>query len=307
MTRVASPRFVASLAVCAVALFVLAGCTPFATAIANLPSRFADYTADSGIVFAPDRGLALDVYRPEGNPGEARPVVVFVHGGGWDTGSRDQYLFVAEALVSRGYVAVLPSYRLYPEVLFPDFVGDVALAVAWVRKEISAYGGDRQRIWLLGHSAGAHIAALLTFDERYLERVGVPRCSLQGFIGLAGPYDFLPFGSEKLRRIFAAASEPAASQPVTFVDGTEAPVLLLHGERDETVWPRNSRRLAQRIRQHGGTVREIYYPELDHAGIVAALSRYFRDERAVLEQIDGFIAATGSTPSSCDESGAVGD
>jgi acetyl esterase/lipase len=291
--------------VLALALVALTGCTSIATAIANLPSRFADYSVDRDIPYSPDRGLALDVYRPQSPTETARPVVMFVHGGAWDRGSKDQYLFVGEALVARGYVAVLPAYRLYPQVRFPAFVDDVALAVAWVRDEIAAYGGDPRQIWLMGHSAGAHIAALLAFDDHYLESAGVRPCRVQGFIGLAGPYDFLPFGSDELRRIFAG-TEPAATQPINFVDGTEPPVLLLHGERDDTVWPRNSRRLAERIRQYDGTVREVYYPELDHAGLVAALSRYFRDERNVLDEIDDFIGAQNAVQRACEPPRSAG-
>ncbi|HSN72271.1 MAG TPA: alpha/beta hydrolase, partial [Steroidobacteraceae bacterium] len=276
-----------------------AACTSIATSVANLPSRFAEYEVEKDLVFDATQGLALDVYRPVDENGP-RPVVVFWHGGGWDNGSKDQYLFVGEALVSLGYVAVVPSYRLYPNVQFPAFVDDAATAVAWVRKNIERYGGDPDQLWLMGHSAGAHIAALLAFDERYLAAAGVPRCALSGFIGLAGPYDFLPFGSDRLRAIFAPAAEPELTQPVTFVDGSEPPALLLHGEQDERVLPRNSRRLATRIREQGGTVFESYYPDLDHAGIVASLTRYFRDDREVLERVGEFIESCGGGSTECE-------
>ena len=155
-------------------------------------------------------------------PGDG-PVVVFLHGGGWVSGSKSQYRFVAEALTSRGYLVIVPAYRLYPATRFPGFVEDAALAIAWTRAHAEEFGGDARRIFVMGHSAGAHIGALLNYDERYLQAVGGDRSWLSGFIGLSGPYDFLPLTDPILQQVFAPETQYPQSQPVNFVDGNESP------------------------------------------------------------------------------------
>ncbi len=269
---------------------MLSGCTPLATAVANLPAAFGDYERQADISYGADARQALDVYAPEAASG-LRPVVVFFYGGGWRQGEKAQYRFVAEALTSRGYIVVVPDYRLFPKAAFPDFMADAAKAVGWVYENIRKHGGDPERLFLMGHSAGAHIAALLAFDERYLQAEGGDSRWMRAFVGLAGPYDFLPFTDPAIQAVFAAAGNQQDSQPIAFVDGREVRTLLLHGEEDDRVWPRNSRRLAERIREKGGSVEERYYPGMTHGGIVAALSVYLRGRRAVLDEIDGFLAA----------------
>ncbi len=231
----------------------------------------------------------LDVYSPAEAGAAARPVIVFFYGGGWSRGYRRDYLFAAEGLVSRGYVVVLPDYRLYPEVNFPAFVEDGALAVAWTLAHIARHGGDPHGVFLMGHSAGAHIAAMLTFDERYLSEAGHDSRQLAGMIGLAGPYDFLPLTSTYLKRLFGPPERYATSQPINYVDGGEPGVYLLHGEADDTVLPGNTRRMAERIKQVRGKVTTTFYPEVGHVRLVGALSHAFRDWAPVLEDVAAYI------------------
>ena len=243
----------------------------------------------------------LDVYVPTAATSAGkRPVVVFFYGGSWDSGSKGDYLFVAEALTSQGWIAVLPDYRLYPEVLFPDFLDDAALAMRWTRDNIEQYGGDRSRIFAMGHSAGAHIAAMLTYDPQFLGRAGASPKDIAGFIGLAGPYDFLPLKSERLKVIFGPEANRPRSQPINFVTGKEPPALLLHGDADTIVGPHNSANLAQRIRERGGKVKLLRYPNLDHRGIVVNLAAIFRQGKPELPAIADFIreASTGASGAS---------
>jgi acetyl esterase/lipase len=214
---------------------------------------------------------------------------VFFHGGGWTTGDKSQYRFVAEALLSRGYVVVVPSYRLYPTARFPGFVADAAKAVAWSHRHASEYGADASQLFVMGHSAGAHIAAMVSFDERYLAAEGGEAAWVRGFIGLAGPYDFLPLTDEYLKDVFGPVDKYPDSQPINFVDGREPPALLLHGLSDGTVWPRNSQRLAAKIRAQGGKVTEHYYEGMGHGGVLGALSIYLRSRRPVLDDIAAFV------------------
>jgi acetyl esterase/lipase len=281
-----------ALLVLATALAVT-GCTTVTLAIANAPAAFGDYDVRRNIPYeiaAGNKAQKLDVYVPPAATGP-RPVVVFVHGGGWTSGSKGQYRFVAEALSTRGYVVVIPAYRLYPRARFPGFVEDAAQAVAWTREHIAEFGGDPAQLFLMGHSAGAHIAAMLTYDERFLRAAGVEPSAVAGFIGLAGAYDFLPFQWAYMADVFAPPESYGNSQPINFVDGTEPRTFLLHGLADRMVAPSNSKQLAARIRERGGTVQEHYYDGMSHGGVLATLSVYFRKNRTVLQEIGEFIEA----------------
>src|SRR5262245_57510013 len=179
----------------------LSGCMSLTFAIANAPAAFGAYSVQRDVAYGEGLARKLDVYRPS-HAGEARPILVFFHGGGWVAGSKREYRFVAEALTSRGYVAVIPGYRLYPDAAFPGFVEDAAQAIAWVHAHAAEIGGDPARVYVMGHSAGAHIGAMLTYDEHFLKDAGGDSTWLAGFIGLSGPYDFLPLTDPVLETMF---------------------------------------------------------------------------------------------------------
>lgn len=265
---------------------LLGGCQRLLFAGINLRGEAAATTARYG----PEAGHALDVYRPRGARGA--PVVVFFHGGRWQHGRRADYAFAGEALARHGIVAVLPDYRHYPQVRFPAFVEDAARAVAWTRAHVAELGGDPQRIFLAGHSSGAHLAALLATDARYLQAVGLHPRDLRGVAGLAGPYDFLPLTDPVLQDLFGAERDWPASQPVSFVDGDEPPFLLLHGEDDRVVWPRNSTRLAARLRAAGVPVQERRYADLGHVRILLALR--FPSFAPTLSDLVRFVGEDGA-------------
>jgi acetyl esterase/lipase len=279
-------RLVLRLAILALAL-LNAGCSPLAALNAAIPDE--GFVASRNHAYGTHPRQALDVYSPRAKSGPA-PVVVFFYGGAWQRGKRGDYKFVAEALTSKGFVVVIPDYRLYPEVRFPSFLDDGGAAVAWTQKYISGYGGDSQRIYVMGHSAGAYNAAMLAFDRRYVDAAGGSHGDVIGFIGLAGPYDFLPFTSATLEMVFGAAPDLPATQPVNFVDLDSPRTLLLYGEQDTTVLPEHSQRLAKRIRAVGGRVSEVGYPDLGHASIVGVLAKPYQGRAPVLEEITRFIA-----------------
>jgi acetyl esterase/lipase len=230
----------------------------------------------------------LDLYIPASGATPA-PVVVFFFGGSWRSGSRGDYLFVGEALAARGFVAVVADYRLYPEVRYPDFVADSALAVRWVSENVARSGGDPERLFLMGHSAGAYNAAMLAFDEQYLGRAGVRPRAVRGFVGLAGPYDFLPLTSRLLQNVFGYPDTSPSTQPINAVRAGAPPVLLLTARNDVIVSPGNSARLAARLRSVGGRVREIGYDGLDHGTLLGALAVPLRDRAPVLDDLAGFV------------------
>ena len=272
---------------------LITGCNQSALFLVNGLARFGDYSIMSDIRYGSSQLNRLDIYIPE-NLEEMqqakRPVVIFFYGGCWggcETGFKEEYLFVAQSLTSQGYVAVIADYRRYPDVRFPEIIDDARQATEWVKKNIENYGGNPESIFLMGHSAGAHLAALLTLNETYLS--SETRQATRGFIGLAGPYDFLPFTKLYQKEVFAPEETYAQSQPINYVDGTEAPLLLLYGYDDETVKPRNIINLAEKIQQLGGRVETRYYDEIDHVGILGSLSIPLRNRRQVMTDIISFI------------------
>ncbi|WP_170216516.1 alpha/beta hydrolase [Allostella humosa] len=243
-----------------------------------------------GLVYGDDPRQKLDVYLP---PATARPapVIVFVYGGSWTGGAREQYRFVGQELAARGYVAVLPDYRLHPKARWPAFVEDTAAAVAWTLREAGGLGGDPGRVFLMGHSAGAYNVAMVAAEAKWLAAHGVDRKAIAGLIGLAGPYDFLPLDTEATKAVFAQVSPLEATQPALVADAGTPPTLLLHGTADDTVYPRNSRRLAERLTAMGVPVEVKLYPGVTHAGIVLSLSPLSRNDPPVPDDLARFVAA----------------
>ena len=192
--------------------------------------------------------------------------MIFFYGGSWDSGSKGDYLFVAQALTASGYTVIIPDYRLYPEVRFPAFVQDGAQAVRWASDRV---GSDK--LFVMGHSAGAHIALLLMTNTPYLAAAGVDRMKLRGVIGLSGPYDFLPLTSAKLIDIFGGANNPDM-EAITFAKAPLPPALLIHGTADDTVYPRNSEHLAAAWRKAGAPVELKLYPGVGHIDVVASFA-----------------------------------
>lgn len=291
----------------ALALAALGGCS--AAGVLNATVSHKRFHSTDGIPYGASARDKLDVYVPTGatsatsaTQAHGRPVVVFLYGGSWQNGSRSNYLFVGAALASRGYVAVLPDYRTWPETGFPGFVDDAAAAVRWARDHAAEFGGDPSRIFLMGHSAGAHIVMLLATDGRYLAAQQMSKRDIRGVIGLAGPYDFLPLEDATLEDIFPPALR-AASQPINFVHGDEPPMLLAAGERDKIVDPGNTDRLAAKLRQAGDTVDVKHYPRVGHALLVGALASPLRGFAPVLNDTAAFIDAHSAAAASR-ESGA---
>lgn len=239
-----------------------------------------------GVAYGPGPRHRLDVYASCAAP--RGPIVLFFYGGAWTSGDRSTYEFVGTALASRGVTTVIADYRLYPEARFPAFVDDAARAYAWVDRHLGSRG--RRPIFLAGHSAGAHIAALLAYDRRYLAR-GAPEAHRPaGLVGLSGPYAFDPTTWRSTRSIFAsAAAHPDAARPIAFASSGAPPTLLLHGRFDGTVAVDNARDLATKLTAAGAEARLVEYPLVGHAGLVLALARPLRWRASVLDDIVAFV------------------
>jgi acetyl esterase/lipase len=275
------------LAAAVAALGGLAACSPLAALNALSPGGGSDAT--TGIAFGTGPRLKLDIYRPARAAGAA-PVVVFFYGGNWSSGERADYAFVGRALASRGMVVVIPDYRLYPEVKYPDFLDDAAQAVAWTAQHIGAYGGDPARLFVMGHSAGAYNAAMMALDASRLRRRGMDPARLAGWIGLAGPYDFIPIDNPTAKLVFPYPATPAASQPVNHLGGAAVPALLIAARKDSLVNPqRNTGGMAAALRARGVPVTEIYHDGVSHTTLVGSLAAPLRLLAPTLDEVEKFV------------------
>lgn len=213
----------------------------------------------------------LDVYRPKAHGQQAAPVVVFLYGGRWQRGSKEEYRLVGDAVTRRGFVAVMPDHRLYPEVQFPAWVDDAARVVRWVRDSIRGYGGDPSRIFVVGHSSGAHTVAILALDDQYLLRAGVTRDAVRGYVSMSGPVGTV-WTDPDVQALMGPSERWPTTYPLDLATGGKQPLLLIHGREDRTVLPMNSVRLADRIRQRGGCSRAIVYRRRGHSAIAIAFA-----------------------------------
>jgi acetyl esterase/lipase len=264
----------------------LAACSRASFFVANAPAYFGSYRQVDGLPYGQDPRQKLDVYSP-GDTAK-HPVVIFFYGGSWTAGERSHYRFVGAALAARGFVAVLPDYRLYPAAKFPLFIEDGANAVAWVQAHVSEFGGDPDRLVLMGHSAGAHMAAFLALNDTYLTKVGVRPGSIVGLVGLSGPYALDP-NSDTLRATFGKPYTPADWQPVQFASDRSPPTLLLHGLDDTVVNPAHAEKLRDALMAHKVRVETHLYPDRGHIDTIASFALVRRHRTPSLDETIDFL------------------
>jgi acetyl esterase/lipase len=250
-------------------------------------------TEVNDIAYADGPRHMLDVYRPRPTAMPA-PVVVFIYGGGWIVGEKAWYRFVASALVASGMLVVIPDYRLYPEVRFPAFMDDAAAAVAWTRTNAGRFGGDPRRLFLMGHSAGATIAALLALDPSYLRAAGLSTRDVCGVIGLAGPYDFLPLAGANMITVFGQVAELPRTQPINYVNHDAPPMLLTAGTWDNSVDPANTSRMASKLRSVGASVTAPLYPGITHTALLDSITTQYSFISPTREDTLRFVAEHGA-------------
>lgn len=224
----------------------------------------------------------LDVWAPVGEvPAGGWPVLIFFYGGGWVSGSREDYGFVGRAFAANGFLTVLPDYGLHPHATYPDYLEDSAAAVRWAFDHAGDFGGDPQRIAVMGHSAGAYNAAMVMLDPRYLFAVGLPLATIKAAALLSGPYDF-PYLIERGGLIAFEKAPVRESQPVAYARRDAPPTLLISGTADITVRARNSQSLARALKAAGATVELKLYRGQGHTDPLRALSPLFRSANPAL-------------------------
>ncbi|MCP8900448.1 alpha/beta hydrolase [Gilvimarinus xylanilyticus] len=263
--------------------FLFSGCS--GTDVLNTLGRASHYRAQTDIAYGDNPRQTMDIYRPQ----EANScLVMFVYGGSWDSGKKEQYGFVGAALARRGYTVAIPDYRLYPEVTYSDFVDDIARAVA--SEPVQKMAEDKSLV-LMGHSAGAMMAGLVSYDAQYLDAWGASRAQVDRYVSLAGPHDyFLPTEKAQWTRIFGSdKSRQVDALTVNHIHADNPPTLILHGADDETVTPKSAVSLEQKLQQAGVSAERKTYEGVSHVKLVAAMGRPLGFLAPTLEDIDRYL------------------
>ncbi len=275
--------------------------TSFTLWVANALADTGEYQHAVDQAYGADPEQRLDIYYQNVpvNASEAetkKPVIVFFYGGCWgactDLAKQD-YRFVAEALVDQA-VVVIADYRRYPTVLFPDIMRDAAEVVSWVERSVAEYGGDAEQLFLMGHSSGAHMAVMLALNKQYLPRKSLQH--IQGVIGLAGPYDFLPLDKTYQQILFGPEERYPESQPINYASTDQPPLMLLHGTADDTVKMKNLDNLVVKTQQFQGQVEAHRYEGVEHAELLGLLSIPLRGSSTVRADIQRFISKYSLKP-----------
>lgn len=280
---------------------LLPGCSAGRTLATFEPTGGGKTT--TGVPFNTGPRGTLDVFAPKAGA-KGRPVVIFFYGGGFRRGEKAMYAFVGKALQAHGYLAVVPDYRLNPEVKYEGFLSDGAKAVRWARDHAAEYGGDPNKIVLMGHSAGGYIAAMLATDPRWLGAVGMdPRKNLLAWVGLAGGYGNVGPPGARQTDLFGPPETYDATRPAAHVEKSSPAALLIAGDGDKVVDPANADRMAAAIRAVGGRVEARHYPRLGHTmtvGAIAAALRFwapvYRDAVSFIDAVAGFKPGASPSP-----------
>lgn len=275
---------------------LLTACSALDVLNATVPSD--TYRNFANLPYGEHPRQRLDVYMPSQLLADralaagGAPLVVFFYGGSWSSGDRADYRFVGEALASQGVAVVVADYRLSPEVRYPVFLQDSALATRWAFDNAQKYGANPTRIFVMGHSAGAYNAAMLALDKRWLSGVDSSPDKLAGWIGLAGPYDFLPIGDRKTQVAFEWPGTPPDSQALFHASSASPPALLLAPVNDSLVnTQRSTVGMAQSLRNSGVRVESELYDTVNHVTIVATMASVLSGRAPVLERVTAFVQA----------------
>ena len=277
-----------------VALIPLAlsgGCT--SVEVLNTLSATSSFKLTENIPFGEGARRTLDIYQPTRlNASEPAPVVVFFYGGSWNRGDKKDYAFIGHSLAAKGYVTVIPDYRLYPEVRYPDFLDDNAAALAWVYRNIGQYGATPKDLFVMGHSAGAYNASMMALDERWLQKQSLSPNIITAWVGISGPYDFLPIGTPDVQPVFFHPEYPKDSQPINYVTPTSKPAFLATSIDDELIRPtRNTLGMAKRLEDNGVATVLKTYDSVDHISIIASVAWPLRFKSPLLADVHDFLQA----------------
>lgn len=268
-------------------LLSLTSCVNTGLKLVNKMAKSGNFQAFNNISYGEQPENTLNILIP--NNQIIKATIIFFYGGCWGHCTdfdKDDYLFVAETLSKQGYAVVVPDYRQYPEVNFDSIIQDARDATIWTINHLKDYNINNDNVFLMGHSSGAHIAAMLSDNEKYLASRLV---NITGFIGLAGPYDFYPFNDQYMYKLFSPENDYFNALPINFINGNEPPHLIMHGLKDTTVFIHNPNNLAKKLQDNGVETSKLLLEKTSHAKILIELAKPFRKNSPVLKGINEFI------------------
>ena len=236
-----------------------------------------DVRIEREIAYLPEGGgerHRLDVYSPP--EGSGHPVVIFYYGGGWRSGDKRLFEHLGRAFAVRGIVAAVVNYRLTPVVRSPAHAEDCAAAAAWIQRHIAGHGGDPSRIVLMGHSAGAHLAALIALDGRYLDHHRFDRSALRGIVPVSGVYDLHAHidttvftSADHVREAFGSTEQELLhASPMRYIRPDAPPFLVIVAEEDPPGLRQQGREFADALRDADIDTMFISVKGRDHFSIV---------------------------------------
>lgn len=197
----------------------------------EIPCNNKKIKACFNIKYGENKRQSLDIYMPYG--GGKYPVIFFVHGGAWSSGERKEYKNFGCFYARNGYVTILIDHRLSPDVSHPEHIKDVAKAFAWVKNNIKIFHGDDSEIYVCGHSSGAHLAALLTTNQKYLNEEGFDNSEIVSTIVISGIYNLgINVIVAGLGTIFPSSKDREDASPINFVENKNPPFLVIYAENE---------------------------------------------------------------------------
>ncbi|WP_018618019.1 alpha/beta hydrolase [Spirosoma luteum] len=277
----------------AVVLFSMSG---YAISCQSHRIKDVTYVASTSPDFDPERHI-LDLYTPSKKSATARPVVVFIHGGSWTSGSKNIYWFIGRRLAKQGVITAIINYRLAPAVEVPSMASDCARAVQWTKQHIGEYGGDPNRIFVMGHSAGAGLAALLATNNQLFTNLGLARNPVKGVI-LDDPagldmFDYLTKmqypGDE--RYLIPYGKNPALWRTVSPMYHVEAgcpPMLIYVGGKTYPSITSSSKRFHEKLQEQGVKNELTTLPGKKHIPMVTQL---FWKDNIIYRDLLKFVGA----------------
>lgn len=256
-------------------------CAPVKILNAVTPS--GSFDKDKDVSYGQLSRQKLDIYRAE-DPRLNAPVLIFVHGGSWDSGSKDIYKFLGQGFTAEGFDVVIPNYRLYPEVKYPKMVEDTAEAIAFAVKKFPG-----REFVVMGHSAGGYNSLMAIMKPAFYPGGSEAMCKkIAGVVAIAAPTGVISLVEEPYITIFPERflGEDA---PLRNVSSPMPPVLFVHGMKDKTVYPQNSQMLADKISKRGGIAKVKTYNDLDHIDVIRVMSKFFDGNSSVKADVIDFI------------------
>ncbi|WP_409431943.1 alpha/beta hydrolase [Litorimonas sp. RW-G-Af-16] len=272
-------------------IFAVAACAP--VTLLNTITPSSSFSKAKDVSYGPLERQKLDLYKAD-TPKPDAPMLVFVHGGSWQEGSKDIYKFLADGFTKDGYDIAVPNYRLYPQTKYPGMIEDTAKAIAY-----AAVQNPDRPIVVIGHSAGAYNALMAIMDPRFMAAENLATCErVAGVISLAAPTGAYELKDPPYPTIFPGRFQ-GEDAPLAHADQPLPAMFLINGADDTTVGRKNAEMLAEKIEASGGNAKLKIYDGMNHTEAVQFLSRHFDGDSSLKSDIASFIDNLPKTGNFC--------